>query len=219
MGTPLATRLRLKIRKIARELTQPAAEREFNRMWPLIDSIEGWLPQIEGQWLFNTAQSLPDLANIVEIGSYKGRSTCCLALGCRSSKKRVFAIDSFDGGPDLPKANSLKDFSENLKRSGLAGYVQPVVGLSGDMARAWDKPIHFLFIDGSHAYEDVVADFVGFYLHVAPGGIIALHDVGDDWPGVLNAWHRNIKDLLAETGHCGTIGYGRKPPAIPNARL
>src|ERR1700716_775047 len=105
MSTSLATRLKLKIKKVAHELSKTQAEREFGQTWPLIDSIGGWLPKDEAEWLFNSARSVPEPTNLVEIGSYKGRSTCCLALGCRNTKKRIFAIDSFDGGPDLPKAN------------------------------------------------------------------------------------------------------------------
>jgi hypothetical protein len=134
MSTPFVTRVGLKIRKIARELAETPEERKFRGSWPLIDSVEGWLYASEGQWLFKTARSLPPSANVVEIGSFKGRSTCCLALGCRESEKRIFAIDSFDGGPDLPKGNSLPEFLENLKRRGLSRYVEPVVGLSGEVA-------------------------------------------------------------------------------------
>jgi predicted O-methyltransferase YrrM len=212
MSTSLATRLKLRIKKVARELSKTQPEREFSKTWLLIDSIEGWLPQHEAEWLFNSARSVPEPTNLVEIGSYKGRSTCCLALGCRNTKKRIFAIDSFDGGPDLPKANSFADFSGNLRRCGLANYVEPIVGLSGDVAKRWDKPIHFLFIDGSHAYEDALADFAGFFPHVVPGGMVAFHDVkNENWPGVNRAWHERIERQLIDVDYCGTIGYGRKP--------
>ncbi|MCU1242657.1 MAG: glycosyltransferase [Candidatus Acidoferrum typicum] len=145
------------------------------------------------------------------IGSFKGRSTCCLAAGCRGSQKRVFAIDSFDGGSDLPNVNSFPDFSKNLERCNVSAYVEPAVGLSSKMAQTWCKPIHMLFIDGSHAYEGVLADFAGFSRHVVPGGIVALHDVRDEsWPGVARAW-AEIKAQLTEIGYSDTLGFGRKP--------
>src|SRR5271155_5768390 len=148
MSTSLATRVRLKIKRIARELTESAAEREFRHTWEMVDPIEGWLLPSQGKWLFNAARTLPAGANVVEIGSFKGRSTCCLALGCQGSEKHVYAIDPFDGGPDLPKADSLPDFSQNLRRCGVSGCVEPIVGLSNQVARNWSKPIHLLFIDG-----------------------------------------------------------------------
>ena len=211
MSTPFPTRVRLKIKKIARELTETSVEREFRRSWPLVDSVEGWLLATEGKWLFTTARSLPDHVNIAEIGSFKGRSTCCLALGCRGSGKRVFAVDSFDGGPDLPRANSFPDFSQNLKRCGVSEHVEPIVGLSGQVAKTWDKPIHFLFIDGSHLYEDVLVDFTGFFPYIVPGGVVAFHDVNEHFPGVLRAWNETFKHQFVEIGHCDSLAYGRRP--------
>jgi hypothetical protein len=73
------------------------------------------------------------------------------------------------------------------------------------------SPIHLLFVDGSHEYEDVLRDFRGFAPHVAPGGTIALHDVEPVWPGPLRAWHEEIKHQLTDIGHCSTLAYGRKP--------
>jgi predicted O-methyltransferase YrrM len=211
MGTPFATRVVLKIKKVARELTKTSDERQFRRIWPLIDSIQGWLYFDEAQWLYVAARSLSDHSNIVEIGSYHGRSTCCLAVGCRESGKRVFAIDSFDGGPDLPRADSLAQFQSNIERLHLADYVQPIVGISTEVAKDWDKPIHLLFIDGSHLYEDVMADFASFFPHVAPGGLVAFHDVQQAFPGVLKAWNEMFEPKLTRTGLCETLGYGTKP--------
>lgn len=208
MSTSLSTRVRLKIKKIARDLNP--ADREFQRAWPQIDAIEGWLLPIEGAWLFHAARSLPKRANIVEIGSFKGRSTCCLALGCRGTARRVFAVDTFDGGPDLPKAELLPDFSHNLERIGVSGAVETVVGLSMQVSSRWDRPVNLLFVDGSHSYEDAMADFRGFFPHVVSGGFIAFHDVVGDWPGVLKAWNE-VKGQLTKIGHCGGLAYGRKP--------
>ena len=212
MGTPLTTRLVLKIKKVVRELAENSEDRQFRLMWRELNCIEGWLFPNEGRWLFNAARSLLNNANIVEIGSYKGLSTCCLALGCRGTKKRIFAVDSFDGGPNLPKANSLPDFKMNLKRLGLSEYVEPIVALSTEVAKTWDKPIHFLFVDGSHLYEDVLADFAGFFPHVVPGGVVAFHDViNESWPGVGKAWRESVVHKLSGIDYCDSLGYGRKP--------
>jgi predicted O-methyltransferase YrrM len=187
---PFTTRVVLKVKKVARGITETPAERGFRRKWSELNSIEGWLLESEGKWLFNAARSLPKRANIVEIGSYKGRSTCCLALGCRGTEKRIFAVDTFDGGPNLPKADSLRDFTVNLTRFDLQEFVEPIAATSTEVAKTWNRPIHFLFVDGSHLYEDVLADFTGFFRHVLPGGIVALHDVVNTaWPDVCMAWH------------------------------
>ncbi len=193
------------------------AEREFQRVWPLIDSVEGYLvsPQQE-QWLFRTARALPEGANIVEVGSFKGRSTCSLGFGCRGARKRVFAVDTFEGNEvDFSQRGFFAVFWGNVERCALTDYVTPVRGQSVEVAKAWDKPIHFLFIDGSHQFADVLADFRGFFPHVVPGGIVALHDLHETWPGPRRAWEECIRYELAEVGYCSTLGYGRKPAGVP----
>lgn len=205
----LAGRVAFKIRRMVR-LLDPA-EREFRKVWPLVDPVEGFLAQEEAQWLFKTALDVPNGSNLVEVGSYKGRSTCSLALGCRGTNKRVFAVDPFDGGPDLPTADSFQEFSQNLRRCGVSEFVEPIIGASVDVSKSWNKPIQLLFVDGSHKYEDVLADFTGFFPHVVTGGIVAFHDVVETWPGVQRAWNDTILPALTETGHCWGIGYGRKP--------
>jgi len=210
MTTPFTTRAILKIKRTVRELNP--AEREFGRVWPLICSVEGILFEGQENWLFKRARSLPDRANLVEIGSFKGHSTCSLAFGCRGTNKRVFAVDTFDGNAwDFHHRGFLPEFRRNVERCGLSEYVEPVVGLSSEVAKTWNKPIHLLFIDGSHRYEDVMADFAGFFPHVVAGGTVAFHDIDESWPGVVRAWNETIKGQLVDVGYCSTLGYGRKP--------
>lgn len=210
MDTPLTTRAVLKIKKTL--LGLDPAEREFRRVWPLLNSVQGLLVEGQERWLFRRARSLPRFANLVEIGSFKGRSTCCLAFGCRGGEKRVFAIDPFDGqSPDPQYGDYFADFKRNVERCALSDYVEPVKGLSSEVAKTWNKPIHFLFIDGSHRYDDVLTDFACFFPHVATGGTVAFHDVCEGWPGVWKAWHDTFKRQLTDIGYCSTIAYGIKP--------
>lgn len=208
---PLPRRITLKLRRIYLDLTGPVADREWRRAWPLIDSVPGYLENGQEKWLFETAFALASPANIVEVGSFKGRSTCSLAFGCRGTDKRVFAVDSFNGNDtDFSARGFFNEFTTNLKRCGLSPYVEPMIGISHEIARAWTKPIHLLFIDGSHTYEDVLADFQGFFPHVVPGGIVALHDVCDSWPGPARLWHEAVEPQLANTGSVYSLAYGRK---------
>lgn len=207
------------------------SERNFNRIWPIIDTIEGFLVSpIQERWLYKMARSLPNKANIVEIGSFKGRSTCCLAYGCKGRTKHVFAIDTFDGNDiDFNYRCFFKDFWHNIEKCGLTAYVTPIQGHSSEVAKTWNKPIQLLFIDGSHQYEHVLSDFNEFFPHVISGGIVALHDVDprglsalDDniaWPGPLRAWHKHIKYHLNQTGACNSIAFGRKPKIINEKNL
>ncbi len=210
---PLSSRVAYKIRRMVRMLD--SKEREFRRVWPLINSVEGHLVPGQEQWLFNAAESLPDGANIVEIGSFKGRSTCCLAFGCRGTKKHIFAVDSFNGNDwDFAERDFFKEFQHNIERCGVGGTVEPVVGLSREVSKGWNTPIQMLFVDGSHRYEDVLADFEGFFPHVTDGGLVAFHDVEEAWPEVHEAWHKVVKDQLTHKGNCGSLAFGRKPPSV-----
>lgn len=210
---PLPRRIRLKLRRIYRDLTGPRIERDWFRARRGVITIQGWLTPNQERWLFEAAYSLPDKSNIVEIGSFKGRSTCCLASACRGTRKRVYAVDTFRGNDsDFSYPEFLADFTQNMQRVGLSEYVQPIPGKSSQTARNWNKPIHMLFIDGSHEYADVLADFEGFFPHVVPGGIVAFHDVNEGWPGPLRVWNETAKRRLTATGFSDYLAFGRKPP-------
>jgi len=219
--------------RLARQVVQRVdpEERGFRRVWPFIESIDGFLVSpVQERWLFRTARALPDGATIVEIGSFKGRSTCSLAYGCRGTNKHVYAIDTFSGndvdfrprevllggrkeGSCAPLSHDgdfFDDFLNNITKCGLTAYVTPIRGRSSEVGKTWDRPIHLLFIDGSHQYEDVLKDFEIFYPHVAPGGIIAFHDVVHTWPGPLKVWEEVASRILSEAGRCSTIAFGKK---------
>jgi MMP 1-O-methyltransferase len=55
-----------------------------------------------------------------------------------------------------------------------------VVGDSPALAGAWATPLALLFIDGGHGVEPARQDFEGWTPHVAPGGLLAIHDVFPD---------------------------------------
>jgi hypothetical protein len=49
--------------------------------WPVASRVNGWLTPREGQFLRRAAGAAGPGAHIVEIGSFFGRSTLCLAAG------------------------------------------------------------------------------------------------------------------------------------------
>lgn len=76
-------------------------------------NIDGFMSDEELQWLYETAQKY---SSIIEIGSFKGRSTHALLSG---TKGKVTAIDPFmiDLNPSSPlyKTKLKKEFEDNLK--------------------------------------------------------------------------------------------------------
>ncbi len=195
----------------------------FEEIWPLIDGVEGLLVPNSGQerWLFETALSLPDDAIIVEVGPYKGRATTALALACRATGRRVFAIDTFCGNETnfkrekenvfWGKEGFLEDFTANLRKNDLDKYVIPLRGLSHAVAQTWAKPIDMLFIDGSHDYDDVLRDVDLLFPWLKPGGVVGLHDVTEGWPGPMRVWREHLRHMLVDLGNRHSLAFGTKP--------
>lgn len=146
-----------------------------------IGSVEGWLTETEGITLFHLAQRCSGKGVILEIGSWKGKSSIWLAHGSRSGcGAQVYAVDPHLGhAPDSPsgvRSGTFGEFRENLVRFGVAEQITPLVTTSEIAAATFDHPIELLFIDGAHAYDLVKLDFDLWCPKVVEGGTIVLHD-------------------------------------------
>lgn len=149
----------------------PTSMNDFD---PPIDfpEVEGLLSEKEGKYLYSLVRRLADTGAIVEIGSWKGRSTVFLAKGCQSvGTGNVFAID-----PHTPDGSIEQAFRDNINRTGVDAFVTPLVMSSIEAVQSWDKRVGLLWMDGDHKYGGVRADFFAWYPHVAVGGAIAFHD-------------------------------------------
>jgi len=137
---------------------------------PLIADIPGWLTDEEGEALYELARRCCGDGVIVEIGSWKGKSTVCLGLGSRAGNSvPVYAID--------PHADyRFGDFKTNVERAGIADLVRPIASLSQPAADEFVEPIELLFVDGSHEYDLVLEDFEKWVPKVVDGGWVAFHD-------------------------------------------
>jgi predicted O-methyltransferase YrrM len=140
------------------------------RVKPLIADVPGWLTDEEGEALYELARRCTGRGVIVEIGSWKGKSTICLGLGSRAGDGvHIFAVD--------PHADyRFGDFKANVDRAGIADLVTPVPSLSQDAAGGFAEPIELLFVDGSHVEADVRRDFDQWVPKVVDGGWVAFHD-------------------------------------------
>jgi predicted O-methyltransferase YrrM len=187
--------------------------KDFKSVYPKIDPVPGFLKSpMQEQWFFTAARKAPEKAVIVEIGSFLGRSTVSFALGCVGTAKHIYAIDLFEGDDDIYGSGDFMDrFIQNICTCGVESYVTPIKKHSLEVAKTWNKPIDILFIDGSHTYEDVKADFEAFYPYVNKGGVIAFHDIKGKWDGVIRFWGEVLqKDVLKDVGAVSSLGYGRK---------
>ncbi len=190
-----------------------STERAFKKVYSTIETVEGFLKSpMQERWLFTSAKKATHDAVIVEIGSFKGRSTVSFGFGCIGTKKHIYAIDLFEGdGGDYGNVEFENIFKSNVDRCGLTEYITPIKKNSLEVAKHWNKPIDILFIDGSHEYHDVKADFEVFYPHVKKGGIIAFHDIKGKWDGVIKFWGEvQASGKLNNIGAVSSLGFGTK---------
>ena len=152
-------------------------------------NIDGFLVENEGVILFELAKKCKGNGAIVEIGSWKGKSTIWIAQGSKEGcGQKIYAIDHFVGSSENQEENksiwTFEEFKKNIKIAHVDDFVIPIVKTSENAAKDFDKPIEFIFIDGAHEYEAVKLDFDIWFPKVINGGIIALHDsVADYAPG------------------------------------
>jgi predicted O-methyltransferase YrrM len=178
----------------------------------------------ERGYLFQLASDLPENAQVVEVGSWMGASTCFIAGGLNGAGAKIFAVDNFRGlstcGEDaawygrhfrkLGADSTLEIFRANFAALGFAPRAEPVVSDSLAAAQALAAKrgtIDFVFIDGDHSYEACQADIAAWAPYVKRGGTIAFHDFGSRADGVTRAIFEEIKaGRFAEiVGVAGTI--------------
>ena len=180
-----------------------SSKRSFDRYHRKWKRIPGWLSYEEAKWLFETARDQTIEGDVVEIGSFHGKSTVCLALGVKlnnHSEGRLFAIDPHTGGigyvlkhPDAPvKMPSLGPLLHTLVQFDVQGSVVPWVIRSEAAYELWSRGrVRLLFVDGWHSYEACYFDITKWGSLVSPGGIIAVHDYG--WSEVKLALHDSLR--------------------------
>ena len=168
-----------------------------------IRKIEGWMDDMEADLLISltvkSCKELPPPNNIVEIGSYHGKSTVLFGsvVNALCPGARVYSIDSHDGKlgaadqglRSFPPSYSM--LKRNIESAGLAGVVEIIKDKSYNVK--WDAPVTFLFIDGLHDYPNVARDFWHFSEWIIPGGYVAFHDYADYFPGVQAFVHELLE--------------------------
>jgi hypothetical protein len=143
------------------------SRRELTR---LLESIDGWLEAREAWALYETAlrcvDAFPDLT-AVEIGSWRGRSTTAIA-----TDPHLQTCARGEG-----ERSNAEALVANLSRAGVRPFVR-IVRSHSSIACASFAPesVGFLFVDGSHAYEDVTRDIVDWSPCLAEGATVAFHD-------------------------------------------
>ena len=161
---------------INNHLSQTLSVDESNIVKHIYKAIDGLVTFKECEALYALGKNADLSGVIVEIGSFLGRSTVCLAYAAKEHhRSKVYAID--------PQLMQLKNgqspyevFLHNIRRFFLEDWIIPMKQSSYEASVNWSKPISVLWIDGDHRYEAVEEDFKRWEKFLIVGGLIAFHD-------------------------------------------
>jgi predicted O-methyltransferase YrrM len=152
-------------------------------------SIEGWFDFDDIYELALRRCSARKSARFVEVGAYKGRSTCYMAERLAETGLDITfdVVDTFEGDDDVGHGDLWPQFAANLERAGLLGRLTAHRQPSAEAAQGFDDAsLDFVFIDARHTYDAAAEDLAAWWPKVKPGGLIAGHDYTNS-PGVRAA--------------------------------
>lgn len=143
----------------------------------ILAQVDGLIWPTDAALLYQYARGV-----VVEIGSFRGRSTLVLARACKERGGLVYAIDphlTYVDGPGGEGQFSADDAGAML-RNVVAFHLEDTVRIinleSAQAVRGWQTPIDFLFVDGAHDYASARHDVTFWGMLVKRDGLMAIHD-------------------------------------------
>lgn len=196
-----------------------------------LETLDGLISAEVGELLHNQAAVVPASNAIVELGSYKGKSTAYLARGAKIGHGApVFAVDAWSEEVSawrnrvlsrLPSA-TYREFLDQVTHAGVRDQVTPLRSMTTLAAEMWadmegGQSVGLLYIDGDHHFDAVLADFRAWHPHLAEDALVVFDDYDTETnPGVLAA----VK-ALAECGeitnvekHAGRLALANSGPKM-----
>lgn len=156
---------------------------------------QDWFSRNLGIWQENLSKfkNLPNL-NVLEIGSWEGRSTCWLLNNILTHpSSRITCIDTFEGGGGTHLSatdtkNSIEaKFDFNIALTGGAEKVIKIIEESRVALRKLPlSAFALIYIDGSHLACDVLEDTLLSWGLLKQGGFIIFDDYDQVFPNLLN---------------------------------
>ncbi|MFF3003932.1 class I SAM-dependent methyltransferase [Kitasatospora sp. NPDC057940] len=193
------------------ESVRPAAE-----VLAAFEAATGFMPVDEGLALYAAAVTAARRTGlpVLEIGTYCGRSAVLLAAAARETGTTALTVDHHRGSeeqqpgweyhdptlvdPEVGLMDTLPRFRRTLHAAGLEEHVVALVGRSPRIAALWGRPLALVFIDGGHTDEHATGDYEGWAPHLAPDGLLVVHDVFPDPADGGQAPYRVYLRALAE---------------------
>lgn len=188
-----------------------AAVSSFEEAFRHAREVEGWLTDAQARRLWDRTVEAGPGARVVEIGSYRGRSTIVLAHATHGGS--VVAIDPHGGTDRGPQEittsaehgeRDAAAFRRNLERGGVAELVEHVREPSQEALASVAGPADVLYVDGAHRYRPARDDIARWGRRVRPGGTMLVHDAFSSI-GVTLALGRTLF-LASDFAYAGRTG-------------
>lgn len=178
-----------------------------------VDTINSYLTPYEKQTLYRAARLLGQGAQLAEIGSFQGGSSCCLAAGVADKNATLHCIDTFmaENMNAEQQRDTYQQFLANT--NAYTHIIQVHRGYSYDVVGDFTQPLDLLFVDGDHSWEGVTTDLKLYVPLMKPNGILVMHDTA--YPPVRKALETVV--LPAETERIAVLPNmyaGRINPAL-----
>jgi predicted O-methyltransferase YrrM len=200
----------------------------FRETVSALEHVEGWLTEEQARRLWDRASELGTGAQLVEIGSFRGRSTIVLAYAA-PDKATVVAIDPHAGNDRGPKeiagfdVESERDhlaFCSNLERAGVADRVHHIRRYSQNALGDVEGAVDLLFVDGAHRFRPARDDIDRWGGRVTDGEVMLIHDAFNA-VGVTLAQMRLLaaSDRFRYVGRTGSLAEYRREDLSARGRL
>jgi predicted O-methyltransferase YrrM len=174
-------------------------------------AIDGWMSEPELRWLAEQAEKHNQ---IVEIGSWMGRTTRALADNARGT---VYAVDTWKGSAETEQflkdkapgelfqifARNLADHIQSLKVRPMPSASLTIAGFFAQAGFRFDM----IFIDAAHDYENVKNDILAWRPLLAEHGLFCGHDYDLGYPGVVQAVRELIAPVPSQAAGGSSIWY------------
>jgi len=131
-------------------------------------------------------------ATMIEIGSFTGESTVMFA----ARFKKVISVDPFITYAVVSQISTLRKYKQDKwdqvmetfkERTKPFANITHLRLLSDEAVEKINEPIDFVYIDGSHTYEQCKKDIQNYLSLIKENGIIGGHDYQKGFPGVVKA--------------------------------
>ncbi len=171
----------------------------------LSNNIRGMISNRAGEELFSLVYMQNLTGDVLEIGSFQGKSTYFLGSAVKfSGNGKMFAVDHFKGNLGKKKfyvvgKNDLSDLEEGFINNIKKTYLHKTVTLINKPSyeavnHIKDNSIRFLFIDAGHSANEVSTDLELFKRKLKKKAIIAFDDYAPTFPGVVEVANNFIKN-------------------------